>query len=66
MVELSSQTKNDVELTPELERFLASDRGRPKSDNNSVMVAEKHGFSVKGLMKTLQERFSHTGDISSK
>lgn len=66
MVELSSQTKNDVELTPELERFLASDRGRPKSDNNSVMVAEKHGFSVKGLMKTLQERFSHTGDISSE
>lgn len=68
MVELTSRTKNDVEMTPELERFFTAERGRPAAQSHeaSALVIEKSGFSVKGLMKTLQERFSHTGDISSE
>ncbi len=66
MVELTSRAKNEIEMTPEIERFLQSERGRPVSQSSDVIETDKPGFSVKNLMKGLQERFSNTGDISSE
>jgi len=66
MVELTSRTQNETVMTPEVEKFLQSDRGRPVSQTHDSVDSDKNGFSVKNLMKTLQERFSHTGDISSE
>lgn len=64
MLELSNPVKTQAATTPEVSRFLQSER---KRDQQS---AERHqqedGFSVKKLMRTLQNRFSHTGDISSE
>ena len=66
MVELASRSKTETKMTPEIERFLLSERGRPLTQALETLEPEKQGFSVKSLMKVLQERFSNTGDISSE
>lgn len=66
MVELSSPVKTEKVMTPEVEKFLQSERKRPESRELASAVDEKEGFSVKKVMRALQERFSHTGDISSE
>ncbi len=66
MVELMNRVKNETELTPELQRFLQSDRDRQVSLGSQVKDSDKSNFNVKGLMQNLKERFSNTGDISAE
>jgi len=65
MVELSSPVKKEAMTSPEVERFLQSERSRTQTsiERHEQEVA---GFSVKKMMRALQNRFSHTGDISSE
>lgn len=64
MLELSSQVEKDTKTSDEVARFLQSERNRSQL---SVDRQEKDdGFSVKKMMRALQTRFSHTGDISSE
>ncbi|WP_321325638.1 putative bifunctional diguanylate cyclase/phosphodiesterase [Thiomicrorhabdus sp.] len=65
MVELSSPVKAETITSPEVERFLQSERSRTQT---SIQRHEEEvaGFSVKKMMRALQNRFSHTGDISNE
>lgn len=65
MLEVTSRANSDKSNSPELERFLQSDRGRSKKNSYDISGSQSQ-FSVKNLMSTLQERFSNTGDISSE
>jgi len=64
MLEISSPVKTEEASSLEVERFLQSERSRAQK------TIERHeevsGFSVKKMMRALQDRFSHTGDISSE
>ena len=64
MLELSSPVRTSHTSSPEVERFLQSERSRPQSSIDKH--EEAGGFSVKKMMRALQNRFSHTGDISSE
>jgi len=64
MLESSSPVKTESVASPEVIRFLQSERSRPEA--MSEHSTESAGFSVKKMMRALQTRFSHTGDISSE
>jgi len=64
MVELNSPVKTESITSPEVARFLQSERNRPQQHATQADVDKS--FSVKKLMRALQGRFSHTGDISSE
>jgi len=64
MLELSSPVKIESITSPEVERFLQSERNRTQT--SIERHEEAGGFSVKKMMRALQNRFSHTGDISSE
>ncbi|NPA72242.1 MAG: diguanylate cyclase [Gammaproteobacteria bacterium] len=64
MLELSNEVKSQVKTatSPEVERFMQSDRSRTQQMIERAPHAAE-GFSVKKILKALQDRFSHTGDI---
>ena len=64
MVELNSPVKTESDASPEVMRFLQTERNR--SEQTIERHTEDGGFSVKKMMQALQSRFSHTGDISSE
>ncbi|BCN94402.1 hypothetical protein THMIRHAM_21870 [Thiomicrorhabdus immobilis] len=64
MLELSSQVEKDTKTSDEVARFLQSERNR--SQLSADRQEKDDGFSVKKMMRALQTRFSHTGDISSE
>jgi diguanylate cyclase (GGDEF)-like protein len=64
MLELSSPAKTETIPSPEVTRFLQSERNRPHFIKRESV--EESSFSVKRMMRALQTRFSHTGDISSE
>ncbi len=65
MLELRNTVKEpDTEsvTSTEVDRFLLSDRSRTKKMVERSPLAA--GFSVKKILRVLQDSFSHTGDIS--
>ncbi|MDX1351678.1 MAG: GGDEF domain-containing protein, partial [Thiomicrorhabdus sp.] len=64
MLELSSPVKTQSLTSPEVEKFLQSERNRTQT--SIERHEEAGGFSVKKMMRALQNRFSHTGDISGE
>lgn len=64
MIELNSQVEKESKVSPEVTRFLQSERNRSQVTIDHQKKDE--GFSVKKMMRALQTRFSNTGDISSE
>ncbi len=64
MLELRDTVKEPATQTvtsPEVTRFLQTDRSRTQQMIDRSPLAA--GFSVKKILRVLQDRFSHTGDI---
>ncbi|WEJ62577.1 putative bifunctional diguanylate cyclase/phosphodiesterase [Thiomicrorhabdus lithotrophica] len=64
MVELNSPVKIESNASPEVARFLQSERNRPQ--HTLEHQTEDGGFSVKKMMQALQSHFSNTSDISNE
>lgn len=64
MVESSSLMKAESMDCAEINRFLQAERNR--SQHTVERQMSDGSFSVKKMMRALQSRFSHTGDISNE